>query len=51
MEKFINNRQKVSNFITSTKQWNVTDLSNILQDHIIGKIKTIHVPITNVEIS
>lgn len=49
MENTINKQAKVTDFITPMKQWTIANLNKILYDHITDKIKTIHVPITDVE--
>lgn len=46
---FINKQDKVSNFINTTKKWNLQSLHNILPDYIIAKINAIPISINNIE--
>lgn len=46
MEIFINNQEKVCDFITVTKQWNLDNLKYVLPNYIIGKIRSIPNPVT-----
>lgn len=49
MESFAGKQAKVSDITTLTKQRNTDNPINILSEHIINKIKGIHIPITNID--
>lgn len=49
IEIFIRKHAKVSDFITVMKKGNLHSLNNIIRDYIIGKIKIIPIPLTNME--
>lgn len=46
---YIVKNAKVSDFITSNKHWGIKDLTNILPNHIINKIKAIRIPISDIK--
>lgn len=49
MNSFINPQLKVSDLITITREWNLSNLKNILPQRILNKIYDIPIPINNIE--
>lgn len=39
----------MSDFMSSTKPWNLNNLNGILLDHIINAIRSIPIPVTNID--
>lgn len=48
-ENYVNHEAKVSEFIDSTKRWQLVNLRNCLPTDIINKISYIDIPINNIE--
>lgn len=49
MNSFINPQLKVSDLITITREWNLSNLKNILPQRILNKIYDIPIPINNID--
>lgn len=45
MKNIINKQAKVSDFISLTKQWNISNLRNIVADQIVDKIERVPISV------